>query len=388
MAARWIWEQPDWPRFRWDEPSIRRALEAAHEQRAQLLQLLAQLDLQLSREVSAALLSRESLSTAGIEGEQLDPAEVRSSLARRLQLPLEPQASKPSARVEGLIQLLLTATSDPTTPLSIETLQTWHNILFAAGPDGFQSVAIGELRGDQPMRVVSGPIGRETVHFQAPPRQGLEQELELLLSWFNQPPAETNQADGLIRAGLSHLWFVTLHPFEDGNGRLARALTDRALAQLSPVAVKVHHALSLSSRIQQERQAYYLQLERCQKGSLDISPWLLWFLEQVAAACSHNAAVVRAVQAKALVWGHHRHHNFNARQRKLLNRLLDAEPEGFEGGMTLRKAINLTRASRATAWRDLRDLVDLQALEPIGAGRSSAYRIRWPTISPWTPFAC
>ena len=375
MDRHWIWEQPDWPQFRWDAEQLRPALRRAHVQRLELQEQLNQLDASLQEEAAAALLSRESLSTAGIEGVQLDPAEVRSSVARRLQLPLESQQPRPSAKVDCLVQTLFTATSNLEAPLSLANLNSWHRSLFAAGPDGLRAIRIGELRGEDPMQVLSGPIGRETLHFQAPPRQGLEAALQQLIAWFNAPP---EGLDGLIRAGLSHLWFVTLHPYDDGNGRLARALSDRALAQLAPEGTHVHRALSLSAQIQQQRQQYYLQLERCQKGTLEVTTWLQWFLEQLSAAAERNGAVVEAVRAKALFWWSHRHHSFNPRQQKLLNRLLDAEPEGFEGGLTLRKAIGLTRASRATAWRDLRELVELEALEPIGAGRSSAYRIRWP----------
>ena len=375
MERHWIWEQPDWPQFRWDAEQLLPALRSAHAQRLALQQLLKQLDANLQEEAAAALISRESLSTAGIEGEQLDPAEVRSSVARRLQLPLASQQPRPSAKVDGLVQTLFTARSDLQAPLSLANLNSWHRSLFAAGPDGLRAIRIGELRGENPMQVVSGPIGRETLHFQAPPRQGLEAALQQLIDWFNAPP---EGLDGLIRAGLSHLWFVTLHPYDDGNGRLARALSDRALAQLMPEGAHVNHALSLSAQIQQQREQYYLQLERCQRGTLEVTTWLQWFLEQLSAAAEHNGAVVNAMRTKALFWWSHRHHSFNPRQQKLLNRLLDAEPEGFEGGLTLRKAIGLTRASRATAWRDLRELVELEALEPIGAGRSSAYRIRWP----------
>ena len=176
---------------------------------------------------------------------------------------------------------------------------------------------------------------------------------------------------------MAHFWFITLHPYEDGNGRLARAITDRALAQLDPEQGEalIRRAFGLSARIMKERKAYYAVLERTQRGGLEMSAWLAWFLEQVCEAARLHGAVVDAVQAKALFWWRHRHSGFNPRQRKLLNRLLDAEPEGFEGGMTLRKAASLTGVSRATAWRDLSELVALQALEPIGAGRSRAYRI-------------
>ena len=375
MVNRWIWQEPNWPRFHWDASRLAPVLHSAHTQRLELQQLLHELDASLIPEASAALISRESLSTAGIEGEKLDPADVRSSVARRLQLPLESRQPRTNIKVDGLVNLLLTASSHPEKPLSLATLHAWHSSLFSAGPDGLRAIRIGSLRGDDPMQVVSGPMSRETVHFEAPPRQGLETGLQQLIHWFNSPPSDV---DGLIRAGIAHLWFVTLHPYDDGNGRLARALTDRALEQVNAHKVRIHHALTLSARIQQQRDGYYLQLERCQKGTLEITEWLLWFLEQLIAAAQQNGRVVNAVRAKALFWWSHRHTSFNPRQRKLLNRLLDAEPEGFEGGLTLRKAISLTHTSRATAWRDLRELVDQKALEPIGAGRSSAYRIRWP----------
>ena len=385
MEPRWIWQQPDWPNFRWDGAALRPALLQASAARQGLAEQLDRLDAGLGREALAALISRESLSTAAIEGEQLDPAEVRSSVARRFQLPQDTPGSpqrEASAKVEGLVQLLLASTAELDEPLTLATLHRWHADLFAAGPDGLRAIAIGDLRGSLPMQVVSGAIGRETLHFEAPPREGLEGQLTLLLDWFNGLSLEL---DGLIRAGLVHLWFVTLHPYDDGNGRLARALTDRALAQISRPEVQatptdrlMAGALGLSARIQQQRRAYYRELEHCQRGPSEVTRWLQWFLEQVAAAALSNQAVVAAVQAKALFWWRHRHSGFNARQQKLLNRLLDAEPEGFEGGMTLRKAIGLTKASRATAWRDLSELVARQALTPIGAGRSRAYRLGFP----------
>jgi hypothetical protein len=177
-------------------------------------------------------------------------------------------------------------------------LNAWHNSLFAAGSDGLRASRIGSLRSNDPMQVVSGRIGRETLHFEMPPREGLETALQQLSHWFNNPPRDL---DGLIRAGITHLWFVTLHPYDDSNGRLARALTDRALAQVDAHEVRIHHALTLSARIQQQRDGYYLQLERCQKGTLEITEWLLWFLEQLIAAAQQNGRVVNAVRAKALV---------------------------------------------------------------------------------------
>jgi Fic family protein len=334
MEQRWIWQQSNWPSFCWDAARLQPLLEQAHQQRQRLAERLAGLDSHLACEALAALLSRESLSTPAIEGEQLDPAEVRSSLARRLQLPLEPAQTRSSARVDGLVRLVWAATDQLDQPLTQAVLHDWHRGLFAEGSEGLRAVAIGELRGPLPMQVVSGAIGCERLHFEAPPRSGLEVEL-------------------------------------------ARAITDRALAQLEPAQgeVLIRRAFGLSARIMKERKGYYAMLERTQRGGLEVSAWLAWFLEQVCEAARLHGAVVDAVQAKALFWWRHRHSGFNPRQCKLLNRLLDAEPEGFEGGMTLRKAASLTGVSRATAWRDLSELVELRALEPIGAGRSRADRI-------------
>lgn len=376
-SGDWIWEQPQWPRFRWDDQQLRPGLAAADQARQHLLAKLEALDPSLQREAAAVLLSREGLNTTAIEGETLDPAMVRSSLARRLQLPPQPGQPQPSAQVEGLVDLLMAATTQLSAPLTVARLNGWHRQLFQCGTPSLRSVPIGVLRsGAMPMQVVSGAIGRERVHFEAPPSRGLPRMLTALLHWFNTPP---QGLPPLLRSGVTHLWFVTLHPYEDGNGRLARALTERVLAQASLAEINtsplVIHALGLSSQLLRKRQAYYRMLEATQRGDLEITPWLHWFLEQARAAAVANAAVVEAVKAKALFWWAHRTTDFNPRQRKLLNRLWDAEPEGFRGNLTVRKAVGLTRVSRATAYRDLSDLVEKGTLVTCGRGRSQAYRL-------------
>jgi Fic family protein len=379
MASFWIWQQPDWPQFRWDGIALESLLGQARVARQELLSRLQTLEPPLGREVISTLLSRESLGTAAIEGELLDPGQVRSSIARRLQLPLAEGQTAASAQVEGLLDVLLEATSTLGAPLTLAMLHHWHRRLFAAGPDGLRAIRIGELRDEAPMQVLSGAIGRERMHFEAPPRNQLELQLEAFLQWINSPPKPLN---GLLCAGLAHLWFLTLHPYEDGNGRLARAITDRLLAQACRVQVQQElagRALGISAQILREREGYYMALERCQRGNLDVTQWLSWFVQQLTTAAVSHGAVINAVQRKAAFWWRHRRSGFNSRQQKLLNRLLDAESEGFTGGMTLRKAISLTQVSRATAWRDLAEMVAQQAIEPIGEGRSRAYRIRWPT---------
>ena len=377
VSGGWIWEQPQWPQFRWDDQQLRPGLTAADQSRQHLLSTLEALDPSLQQEAAASLLSREGLNTTAIEGEMLDPVMVRSSLARRLQLPLQQGQPQPSAQVEGLVDLLMTATAQLSAPLTVAQLNGWHRQLFKGGTSSLRSVPIGVLRsGAMPMQVVSGAIGRERVHFEAPPSHRLPKMLAVFLRWLNTPPQGLHL---LLRSGVTHLWFVTLHPYEDGNGRLARALTERVLAQASLAEINtsplVIHALGLSTQLLRQRQAYYQMLEATQRGNLDITPWLGWFLEQVRAAALVNAAVVEAVKAKALFWWTHRTSDFNPRQRKLLNRLWDAEPEGFKGNLTVRKAVGLTRVSRATAYRDLSDLVTKGALVTCGRGRSGAYRL-------------
>jgi len=228
------------------------------------------------------------------------------------------------------------------------------------------------LRGETTMQVVSGRMGRERVHFVAPPRERLDDRVAEFLTWFNQPPTDL---DGLVRAGLAHLWFVTLHPFEDGNGRLARAITDMALAQDER---QPNRFFSLSAQILRDRESYYDILERSQRGGLDVTEWLAWFLAQVEAAAAAAEQTVANTLAKARFWLRHQAGNLNERQRKALNRLLDAGTGGFEGGINTRKYMSLTGTSRATAYRELADLVEQGCIAPNGkGGRSSGYDIIW-----------
>lgn len=371
MNASWIWNRPEWPKFTWDEPRVLTALAAAHRNQGRLLGAVQLLDPGLSTEALAQVLVEEALKTSEIEGEKLDPASLRSSVARRLGLPT---AGLPAVarKVEGLVQVLLDATQGHDHPLTLDRLCGWQAALFPDGYSGIHRIGTGALRGEAPMRVVSGPVGRERVHFEAPPNTVLERELAAFLAWFN---AHADSMDGIVRAGVAHLWFVTLHPFEDGNGRLARAITDMALAQDEHQPNRFY---SLSARIMEHRNRYYDVLEQTQRGTLDVTEWLLFFLEQVASACVAAEGVVAATFAKARFWLAHSGLDLNERQRKVLNRLLDAGPDGFEGNLTNRKYTALAKTSSATASRELKDLVEKGCLMPLeAAGRSSAYRIPW-----------
>ncbi len=367
--AIWIWQQPGWPVFRYDEKALLGLLGQARLKQGKLLGLSGLLDGGLSLQARAQILIEESLNTSAIEGERFDLDVLRSSVARHLGLPASGLPAAPRA-VDGLIEVLLDGTSGYDQPLTQQRLFGWQTALFPTGYSGLFEVQTGALRGDEPMRVVSGPAGKEKVHFEAPPRIGLDEQLDDFLNWFSAPQ---QGLDGLLRTGLAHLWFVTLHPFEDGNGRLARAITDMALCRDEGQPVRM---FSLSAQIMRNREAYYAILESTQRGGLDVTPWLAWFLGQVSAACDQSETTVGRVIAKARFWLHHQNTELNERQRKALNRLLDAGAEGFEGGMNTRKYASLNKTSRATAYRELADLVEKKCLVTVGAGRGTRYEVR------------
>lgn len=371
MTQSWIWQQPDWPQFRWDDARLAPLLARARLAQGKAIGAGRLLDDELTLTAAAAILAEDGVTTSAIEGEQLDLASVRSSVARHLGLPTAGLPVPPRA-VDGLISVLLDATRNHGQALTLKRLCGWQVALFPAGFSGLHEIRAGRLRGDEPMQVVSGAVGQERVHFEAPPRAGLESGLDAFLSWFNASPAGL---DGLIRAGLAHFWFVTLHPFEDGNGRLARAIGDMALSQDEHLPMRL---FSLSAQVLRERENYYRILEQTQRGSMDVTEWLAWFLMQVEASATAAEQTIAQTLNKARFWLRHQTTHLNERQRKVLNRLLDAGEEGFEGGINTRKYMSLTKTSRATAYRELADMVEKNCLQPAGkGGRSSGYTIVW-----------
>ncbi|MCX7114191.1 MAG: Fic family protein [Proteobacteria bacterium] len=367
----WIWQQSEWPHFHWDQGVLASVLACARLAQGKVLGVTQLLDAKLSLEAVAAILAENGVTTSAIEGERLDLDAVRSSVARHLGLPSAGLPNPPRA-VDGLVEVLLDATRLYDSPLTAERLFGWQASLFPTGHSGLHPIRTGVLRGVEPMQVISGRIGREHVHFAAPPREGLEDGLDCFLAWFNTSPTGL---DGLIRAGLAHLWFVTLHPFEDGNGRLARAITDMALSQDERQPLRF---FSLSAQILRERESYYNTLERTQRSGLDVTDWLGWFLTQVAASATAADKTLADTLGKARFWLRHQGTNLNERQRKVLNRLLDAGQDGFMGGINTRKYTSLTKTSRSTAYRELSELVEKACLIPTGkGGRSSGYEIVW-----------
>jgi len=372
MAAKhlrhWIWQRPGWPDFHWDSARLAQPLAAARRAQGELTGMARLLDPDSDLHTQLEVLTSEGVATSAIEGERFDPNAVRSSLARRLGLP-NAGLPAPQRSVEGLVDVLLDATQKLEKPLTEKVLSGWQAALFPTGRSGVTKIRVGALRGTAPMRIVSGPIGRQTVHYEAPPRRGLEREMNRFLDWFNQPPVDM---DGLLRAGVAHAWFELIHPFEDGNGRVGRALLDRALAQDEHRSSRLY---SLSGRFMAVRGEYYAALQALSRGDLDVTAWLRWFLEQILAACGESAGTIERVLQKTRFWMRHTDSGLNARQCKALNALLDAGPGGFVGGMTNKKYAHLNHVSPATAQRDLADLTARGVLRSQGAGRGARYEL-------------
>jgi len=369
---RYIWEQPEWPRFRWDEPRLARPLADLRHEQGRLLGRMESLGFALRQEAFLRTLTRDVLKTSEIEGEKLDAAQVRSSLARRLGIDIG--ALTPADRnVEGIVEMTLDATRHFADPLTEDRLLGWHAALFPTGRTGRTKIRVGAWRDDAggPMQVVSGPIGRERVHFSAPPAEGLAAEMGIFLAWFNGSPA----IDPVLKAALAHLWFVTIHPFDDGNGRIARAIADLALARSEQSTQRFY---SMATQIRAERRAYYTALERTQQGTLDVTRWMDWFLGCLHRAIEGAEGTLSAVLSKARFWRRHATTQLNGRQIKVLNQLLD----GFEGRLTSSKWARIGKCSQDTAIRDIVALMEMHILTkgPAG-GRSTSYAITSPVDS-------
>jgi Fic family protein len=362
----YIWQRPDWPQFRFDALALAPALSAVTHAQGHLLGRLADVGFAPQAHAMLNALSAEALKTSEIEGERFDALTVRSSVARKLGVDIAAVAPV-DRRVEGLVEMVLDASRNFAQPLSNKRLFAWHGALFPTGFSGMTQLRVAKWRNDSqgPMQVISGPIGRRRVHFEAPPAAQLKAEMAAFLRWFNQ-------ADALplvLKAGLAHLWFVTLHPFDDGNGRIARAVGDLALAKAEQSTQRFY---SLSAQFQRERKDYYAILENTQKGSCDVTAWLAWFLGCLLHALAHAQHNVDEVLQKARFWQRFNEAKFNARQRKVLNRLLD----GFDGKLSSSKYAAINKCSADTALRDLAALLELGALRKSAAGgRSTAYEI-------------
>jgi len=361
-----IHERPDWPAFTWDSEALSPMLAALRYREGQLLGGMRALGFNLRTEASLRTLTDDVVKSSAIEGERLDPEEVRSSIARRLGL--DAGGLVPASRdVEGVVEMMLDATQHHDQELTAERLFGWHAALFPTGRSGMRRITVGAWRPAEagPMQVVSGPVGRETVHFEAPAAHRLEAEMSQFLDWFNSSP----RIDPVLKAAMAHFWFVTIHPFEDGNGRIARAIADMALARADASKERYY---SMSSQIEAERKAYYAHLESQQRGDLDITAWLTWFLGCLDRAIGSAEDTLAAVLFKARLWEKANRRPLGERQRLVLGRMLN----GFQGHMTTSKYAKLAKCSTDTALRDIRDLLESGVLiRTPGGGRSTSYRL-------------
>ncbi|MGA3189340.1 MAG: Fic family protein [Bryobacteraceae bacterium] len=351
----YIHELADWPRFRWDDAQLSGLLADVRYRQGRLLGHMEGMGFNLRQEAVLKTLTDDVLKTSEIEGERLDAEQVRSSIARRMGIDIG--ALKGADRqVEGVVEMMLDATLHYQEPLTKERLFSWHTALFPTGCRGWRT---------GPMQVVSGPIGRERVHYEAPRAGKLNKEMTAFLAWFNMKGAE----DQVLKAGLAHFWFVTVHPFDDGNGRIARAIADMTLARSEDSSQRFY---SMSAQIRQERKDYYDILERMQKGTMDVTPWMEWFLACLGRAIDGAQTALAAVMGKARFWEAVASVSLNERQRAMLSRLLD----GIEGPLTNAKWAKMAKCSADTALRDLQYLVDHGVLvRGEAGGRSTSYSI-------------
>lgn len=360
----YIYEQPDWPHFTWKTEKILTLLTTVRNLQGRVVGRMGALGFELKNQANLEIITQDVLKSTEIEGELLNADQVRSSVARRLGLDISGLVHS-DRDVDGVVEMMVDATENFNSPLDKERLCGWHNALFPSGYSGMYKVLVGRWRDDSsgPMQVVSGPVGKEKVHFEAPAADLLETETERFLNWIN----EHQRIDPVIKSAVAHLWFVTLHPFEDGNGRIARAISDMLLARSDNQSYRFY---SMSAQIRKERKQYYDILERTQRGKIDITDWLEWFLRCLLHALEESETVLEKILRKHAFWLRNAAKIKNERQKKLLNRLFD----GFNGKLTTSKWAKIAKCSQDTASRDIQDLIDKEILYKLpGGGRSTGY---------------
>ena len=364
--SKYIYKQTGWPAFRWDNDVLLTVLGRVRNLQGRLTGKMEALGFGLSDEANLTILTLDVVKSGEIEGEKLDTSQVRSSVARHLGMDIA--GLVPSDRnVDGVVEMTLDAIRKYKEPLTKRRLLSWHSSLFPTGRSGMLKIITGKWRDDStgPMQVVSGPMGREKVHFQAPPAKEVENEMSQFLKWFNA----RSDTDPVLKAGVAHFWFVTIHPFEDGNGRIARILADMLLAQAERSDRRFY---SMSAQIRSDRKRYYEVLEETQKGTLDMTGWLLWFMECFESALNKAEDILSAVFFKAAFWNKYSSVHLNERQRLMLNKIL----EGFTGKLTSSKWAKISGCSPDTALRDIEDLIDKGILKKEQAGgRSTSYKL-------------
>ena len=375
MRSNWLlWQRPGWPALSFDGASAAAACGSVRFMLGSAEGSLKAIGLATSRQLTADAWADDTLATAAIEGEKLDLDGVRSSVCRRLGIETTNPRVKVPRNVDGLLDVMADAVDNARAPLTDARLKRWQAALFPTGLSGLQPIAVDVYRA-KTVRIVSGAVGRERVHYEGPPAETVPAEMARFLSWFETEA----ELDALVKAALAHLWFETIHPFEDGNGRVGRAVIDLTLARSGTATSRL---VRISQQLNEHRGDYYDQLERAQHGPLDVTPWVLWFLAQLEAACAKTIGFIELALAKTRFWTDHADETLNERQKKALRVLLDAGPGGYMGGMSTRKYEALTGTSRATASRELVDLARRGLVTERGAGRSTRYDI---AVAGWMP---
>ncbi|MGA9047176.1 Fic family protein [Sulfuricurvum sp.] len=366
----YIWQNSDWPHFTYDLTQFQALLQEIRYQQGLLDGICKGLSEEHLLEMQSETLALDAVTTSEIEGEILSRDSVRSSIFKKLGISYETQ-DRSTVQTDGLIDILLDASRNSMQPFDEKRLFSWHAALFPTGYSGMHRINVASYRGEEPMQVVSGRIGKEKIHYVAPPRDRVEEEMQRFFNFIDTP----NDENGYVRAAIAHLSFVIVHPMDDGNGRIARALSDMMLSRAENSSVRLY---SMSSAINDTKHGYYEILEQTTTGTMDITAWIGWFLETVLQAQKNAHKTIETVLAKTKYWQVHLHTDLNQRQIKMLNRLLDAGKEGFEGGMNSRKYASLCDCSRVTASRDLSDLLEKRCIVHRGAGgRSTSYDIKW-----------
>ncbi|MGD9662482.1 MAG: Fic family protein [Porticoccaceae bacterium] len=364
QTYQWIWQNHHWPHFSFHADQLLSDLGEASKMIGTLETISRSISEQESTAALERVLSDDAVETSAIEGETLRRSSVRSSIRRRLGLPID-QDDK-DVRTDGLVAMLFDARSQIQEPLTSARMQGWHAALFPTGYSGLKKIRVGQYRGLEEMQIVSGPLGKETVHYIALPHCRLQMEMEQFLHWVNT----NGEHPPLLKAGIAHLWFIMIHPFDDGNGRVGRAIIDFIMAGYYP---RLMQLISFSKQFSHDRKGYYAALEQAGKGGMDITDWLTWFLQAAITAMQEAQWVIDTVVQKTNFWQMHRETSFNERQRKVINRLLDAGGQ-FTGNMTTRKYVGMTKCSKVTASRDLADLVQKGVIQKTsGGGRSTSY---------------
>lgn len=375
-AIVWVWQQADWPDFHWQNDLIAPRLRAVRLKQGMLLGKSGAISSELNNEAALDALLQNIITSSAIEGEKLNVQSVRSSLAKRLGLQISSYPT--SNRSEGLVKMMLDAINNLDNPLTLSRLFQWHEWLFPDTEQSIYHIQVGTLRGEDAMQVVSGRIDKPTVHFEAPPRDVLDRELAYFIDWFNQS-RENTSLDPLLRAAICHFWLVTLHPFDDGNGRITRALTDLALAQADKQSIRLY---AMSATILDKRNDYYRVLEHSQRNTTDITSWMLWFLETLEETLQSSLNKIDRTLAKTKYWQRQDNIGLSAEQIKVLNRLLDGGEKGFEQGISASQYQKIAKVSKATATRHLVYLLEKGYIEKLpGGGRNTRYKVKDGSIN-------